>query len=254
MSCSIYFLIHHILCRSRCFPPLLYNSPTVQQRLVTQPFTLNTKLTFLIMPSHTAASALIKFFEFDGAPWNWPAWQERTGIYHGLFPEDDSHLPKGWTRKNAVDVQSYFRAYHVLPNEERKLSFSANAKGASLYPGREFWNAFISKRWDSWNIHTAVIEELKESDIHPLDILVAEDIDAPWPSADSYLPMILDSLALKLFGEEAFPNKTLIMRPQMRDAFRAIPQRSWNTIRTQVHNMKKSPTEIEAVALAAFKG
>jgi len=207
------------------------------------------------MPSHTAASALIKLFSFDGAPWNWPAWQERTGIYHGLFPEDDSHLPKGWTRKNAVDVQSYFRAYQLLQTEEKKLAFSSNTKIASAYPGREFWNGFISKRWDSWNIHTAVIEELKELGIHPLDILISENnIDAPWPSSEMYLPIILDSLALKLFGEEAFPNGTLILGPAMREAFRAIPQRSWNTIRTQVQNMKKSPTEIEAAALAAFKG
>jgi hypothetical protein len=207
------------------------------------------------MPSHTAASAMIKLFSFDGAPWQWPAWQERTGIYHGLFPDDDSHLPKGWTRKNAIDVQSYFRAYQLLPTEEKKLAFSGNIKTASAYPGREFWNGFISKRWDSWNIHTAVIEELKELQIHPLDILITENnLEAPWPSAEMYLPMILDSLALKLFGEEAFPKTSPILRPAMRDALRAIPQRSWNTIRTQVNNMKKSPTEIEAAAQAAFKG
>jgi hypothetical protein len=205
------------------------------------------------MPSHTAASALIKLFSYDGAPWQWPAWQERTGVYHGLFPVDDSHLPKGWTRQNAVDVQSYFRAYQLLPTEEKKLAFSGNTK-ASAYPGREFWNSFISKRWDSWNIHTAVIEELKESHIHPLDVIISEnDLGAPWPQADMYLPMIIDSLALKLFGEEAFPSN-LILRPAMRDAFRAIPQRSWNTIRTQVKNMLKTPAAIEAAALAAFKG
>lgn len=207
------------------------------------------------MPSHTVASSLIKLFSLDGAPWQWPAWQERTGIYHGLFPDDDSHLPKGWTRKNAIDVQSYFRAYQLLPTEDKKIAFAANAKGASSYPGREFWNSFVSRRWDSWNIHTAVIEELKEFDIHPLDILIAENnIDAPWPAAEMYLPMILDSLALKLFGEEAFTGRALVLGPVLRESFRGIPQRSWNTIRTQVQSMKKSPSDIEASALAAFKG
>lgn len=207
------------------------------------------------MPSHTAASALIKLYSFDGAPWQWPAWKERTGIFHGLFPEDDSHLPKGWTRKNAIDVQSYFRAYHLLPTEEKKHEFSSNAKGASAYPGREFWNSFISRRWSTWNVHTAVIEELKDSGIHPLDILISENnVGAPWPAADTYLPIILDSLALKLFGEEAFPQRNLILRPALREAFRSIPQRSWNTIRIQVQSMKKSPIEIETAALAAFKG
>ena len=207
------------------------------------------------MPSQTAASALVKLYSFNGAPWQWPIWQERTGIYHGLFPQDDSHLPKGWTRKNAVDVQSYFRAYQLLPNEEKKLTFSSKTKGSSEYPGRDFWNGFIAKKWDSWNIHTAIIAELKEFDIHPLDILISENnIDAPWPSADMYLPIILDSLALKLFGEEAFTNRTLILGPALQEAFRAIPQRSWNTIRTQVQSMKRSLMEIEATALAAFKG
>lgn len=207
------------------------------------------------MPSHTAASALIKIFSFDGAPWQWPTWQERTGILHGLFPDDDSKLPKGWTRRDAVDVQSYFRAYQLQPSEDKKLAFAVNAKGASAYPGREFWNSFILRKWDSWRIHTAVIEELKEWDIHPLDILISEnDIDAPWPVADNYLPIIIDSLALKLFGEEAFPNGKLVLKPTLRDAFRIIPQRSWNTIRTQVNNMKNRPAEIEETARAAFKG
>lgn len=207
------------------------------------------------MPSHPPSSALIKLFSFNGAPWQWPAWQERTRIYHGLFPEDDANLPIGWTRKNAVDVESYFRAYHLQPTEEKKLQFSSNTKGSSAYPGREFWNNFISKRWDSWNVHTVVIEELKDFGIHPLDILISENNpDAPWPAADTYLPIILDSLALKLFGEEAFPNGNIILRPTLREAFRSIPQRSWNTIRIQVTNMKKSPIEIETAALAAFKG
>ena len=207
------------------------------------------------MPSHTAASALIKLYSFDGAPWQWPAWQERTGIFHGLFPDDDSKLPKGWTRRDAIDVQSYFRAYHLLPSEDKKLAFAVKAKGASAYPGREFWNSFILRKWDAWNIHTAVIEELREWGIHPLDILISENnIDAPWPAADSYLPIIIDSLALKLFGEEAFPNGKLVLRPALREAFRIIPQRSWNTIRIQVNSMKNRPAEIEEAALAAFKG
>ena len=138
------------------------------------------------MPSQTAASALVKLYSFNGAIWQWPVWQEHTGIYHGLFPQDNSHLLKGWTCKNAVDIQLYFRAYQLLPNKEKKLTFSTKTKGSSEYPGHDFWKGFIAKKWDSWNIHTAIIAKLK-------------DIDAPWPSADMYLPIILDSLALRLF-------------------------------------------------------
>jgi hypothetical protein len=130
-----------------------------------------------------------------------------------------------------------------------------NVKGASAYPGHEFWNNFILRKWDSWGVHTIIIEELKEWDIHPLDILISENnIDVPWPASDNYLPMILNSLLLKLFGEEAFPNGSLILRPALWEAFRIIAQRSWNTIRIQVNKMKNRPIEIEAMALAAFKG
>ncbi|KAF8220211.1 hypothetical protein L208DRAFT_1186029, partial [Tricholoma matsutake] len=178
-----------------------------------------------------------------------------TGILHGLFPEDDYKLPQGWTHKDAVDVQSYFRVYQLLSNKGEKLNFSTNLKGNSTYLGHEFWNCFIGRKWDSWNVHTTILAELKEWDIHPLDILILENnINVPWPNADNYLPIILNSLAIKLFGEEAFPNNSLILRPVLQEAFWGIPQRSWNMICTQVVNMKTCPNKIGAIALAAFKG
>jgi hypothetical protein len=53
-----------------------------------------------------AASALIKLFFLDGYPWSWPTWQKITGVYHGVFPTEDSLLPKGWTRQDALDIKS----------------------------------------------------------------------------------------------------------------------------------------------------
>lgn len=207
------------------------------------------------MPSHTAPSALMRLHSNDGAPWKWPTWQERTLILDGLFPEDDSKLPKGFTRQNALDVQSYFRNYHQIPSEDKKIAFAVNAKGASSFPGREFWNSFVFKNWNSWGIHAAVVEELKDMDIHPLDILIRENaLDAPWPVSDNYLPMILDSLALKLFGEEAFPQGSTVLGPSLRESVRIIAQRSWNTLRVQVNSLRNRPQEIEAAALAVFKG
>lgn len=207
------------------------------------------------MPSHTAASALVKLYSLNGAPWQWEIWQDRTKVRHGLFPEDDKKLPRGWTRRNAVDVRSYFLAYQRLSSEEKKITFSTNSKGVSEYPGREFWNAWVSRQWNAWSVHSAVVEELKESDVHPLNILVREqDLSAPWPPADTYLPLVLDGLALRLFGDEAFSKGSAILSTELRKCLQIIAQRSWNTIRIQVGVMKNRPAEIEAAALAAFQG
>jgi TATA-binding protein-associated factor len=64
----------------------------------------------------------------SGVLWNWNHWQELTGITHGLFPDDDRHLPAGWTRVNALDVKSYFTEYNALATEELKMKFSKSCK------------------------------------------------------------------------------------------------------------------------------
>lgn len=159
------------------------------------------------MPSHTVASALIKLFELNGAPWEWPTWQERTGIKHGLFPADDGHLPPGWTRKDATDVHSYFRAYIELGSEAKKIQFATKSRGNSSHPGRDAWNSFVARQWPRWGVHDAIVGELKDSDVHPMMIVIREDnINGQWPNADYYVPKILDSLGMRLFGEDAFPD------------------------------------------------
>lgn len=207
------------------------------------------------MPSHTAASALIKLFSLNGAPWCWTAWQDITGIKYGLFPEEDQHLPPGWTRQNAIDVKSYFTAYMRQPTEEQKIAFAVNSKGVSSFPGREFWNAFVLRTWNSWGVHSIVADELRQHDIHPLNILIREnDIHAAWPTADMYIPVILDSVALRIFGEEAFPEGVEVLTTELRKCLQIICQRSWSSIRQQVGVMKSRHHEIEATALASFEG
>ena len=104
-------------------------------------------------------------------------------------------------------------------------------------------------------MHNLIVEELREWDVHPLSILVREkDVNAPWPTADSYLPMVLDTLALKLFGEEAFPDGASVLTTDLRKCLQIFVQRSWNTLRGQVSGMKNRRNEIEASARAAFQG
>ncbi|KAF8871323.1 P-loop containing nucleoside triphosphate hydrolase protein [Infundibulicybe gibba] len=207
------------------------------------------------MPSHTAASALITLYYPGGHPWDWPVWQELTGVRHGLFPPVDSDLPKNWTREDANDIESYFRQYRVLAKEEEKIKFATARRGGSSHPGRQKWTAFVGKSWAKWGLHTKIVEGLRSHSIHPIQILLGEGSSnlEPWPNADQYVPMAIDTIGLALFGEEAFAGAPLLPL-QHRKPLAAIVQRSWSRIREQVRKDKGRLQEIEQAALAAFKG
>ena len=80
------------------------------------------------MPTHTAASALIKLFCTDGAPWSFSQWQAITGVTHGLMPLKDEHLPKGLTRSDIINIASYFAQYAAKPSEDDKIKFASKEK------------------------------------------------------------------------------------------------------------------------------
>lgn len=207
------------------------------------------------MPSHTSASALIKLFFLDEAPWKWPAWQERTGISRGLFPDNDKKLPPGWSRKDAVDVRSYFTAYNQISSEGEKIKFATRTKGNSSYPGRAVWNVFVARNYARWGIHNLIVEELKEWDIHPMTILIRDNnCGGQWPNADFYIPKIIDGLGLKLFGYEAFPDGIEVLTTDLRKCLQIFVQRSWNTLRVQVSGLRNRQSEVEIAALSSFRG
>ncbi|KAF9442094.1 P-loop containing nucleoside triphosphate hydrolase protein [Macrolepiota fuliginosa MF-IS2] len=204
------------------------------------------------MPSHTPASALIKLFFIGGAPWKWPAWQDRTGVRYGLFPSDDEKLPPGITRKDAADIASYFRAYRKEKTEDDKIAFATKTRGSAAYPGRAKWNAFVSRNWSRWGVHGLIVAELKEWDIHPQDIVIREKMTG-WPSADAYTAVILDTLGMKLFGEDAFYANSTSLPTDLRLLLRIFVQRSWTHIRVHVSNLKNRSEVIENAAREAFK-
>ncbi|KXN85122.1 Chromodomain-helicase-DNA-binding protein 1-like protein [Leucoagaricus sp. SymC.cos] len=173
------------------------------------------------MPSHTAASALIKFyFVNDGAPWNWPVWQH-------------------FTRKDADDIASYFRAYNECQSEEEKFKFSTKTCGEAKYPGRTAWNSWVAKRWGSWGVHGLIVKELRELEMHPQDILIRENNpNLDWPNADIWLPQALEPIALSLFGEDAFLPGTDNLHTNTRN---------------QMTTLKKKALIIEQDAIAAFQ-
>jgi TATA-binding protein-associated factor len=204
------------------------------------------------MPSHTAASALIKLFHLGGHPWHWAIWQDLTGIKHGLFPDDDRHLPTGWTRNDADDIKSYFRQYEQKPTEDMKIKFAVNSKDSSV-PGRRKWNDFICKAWPKWNVHAKIVEGLRKHGVHPVAVLEQQGSLDGWPSAETYVPIALDAIAMLLFGAEAFDDSD-ILPYQLRKSLTILVQRSWARIRLQVIKDKAKLPLIEAAALSQFKG
>ncbi|KAF5345577.1 hypothetical protein D9756_011032 [Leucocoprinus leucothites] len=202
------------------------------------------------MPSHTVGCALMRLYALDGAPWKWPTWQERTKIYHGLFPGNDKDLPSGWTRQNAQDVQSFFQDYWAQPSEEKKHQYQAK----TTHPGKGVWNEFMKRNWKRWNIHDAVVEELKEWDVHPTAILIREHNGevSQWPHADSYSAIILNSLGYKLFGEEAFIPQSDTLPLSIRRNLSIFVQRSWDSIRKSVNKLKTNAANVEKDARASF--
>jgi TATA-binding protein-associated factor len=220
------------------------------------------------MPSHTAASALISLYAIDEAPWKWPQWQAITGIHHGPFPEKDELLPRGWTRQDADDIQSYFKQYSEIDGEERKIKF-ARGHGGSAVPGRTKWNAYIRKSWEAWKIHNLIVTGLRQEDIHPFQITARESDDryvhhsrslprstsddgcSSWPNADLYIPLALDPVGDAIFGQEAFGDSSRLPA-KLRRPLTVIIQRSWARLRVKSKADEKRLVAMEEQATTAF--
>lgn len=147
----------------------------------------------------------LTFFFIGRAPWKWSAWKDYTGICHGLFLPDDAQLPPGLTCKDILDIASYFCTYKREKTEDDKIAFATKTRGNTTHPGHAKWNVFISWNWSCWVIHGLIIAELKDWDIHLQDIF-AQERGTAWPNADTYIPMVLDTLGMKLFGNDTFSN------------------------------------------------
>jgi len=189
------------------------------------------------MPSHTAASALIKLFYVEDAvhPWDWSVWQDLTNIHHSLFPANNKHLPTGWSREDANDILPYFRMYEAQPTEQAKIKFATSTHGGVAPPGRRKWSAFITKSWEKWEIHPIIVEALNDHNINPVTLLNVQggDLETAWPSADIYLPLAVDTVGVALFGLEAFGDAPLLTQ-DIRKSLTIMMQRSWSRMRKQI--------------------
>ena len=203
------------------------------------------------MPSHIAAEVLIQLHAFGGLPWVYPVWQELTGMRHGLFPHDDQDLPKGWTRNDARDIQSFFHQYNQIPPKETTAHQQFASGKNDIIPGWKKWAQFVQNHWKSWGI-----------EIHPLTIINSNGIpihidgvfnNAAWPHSDLYITAAIDTIAMSIFGPEAFGDADILPSP-LRLPVKLIIQRSWGRIRDQLRSDMNRLDEMEKSVMKAFDG
>ncbi|KAF5309269.1 hypothetical protein D9611_015099 [Ephemerocybe angulata] len=186
------------------------------------------------MPTHTAHSALVKFwFALEGAPWGYPTWQDITGLEAGIFPEDSSHRPRGWSEQDVAHIKSYFEEYKAKRTEDEKIKFAGLTRkvGKDVVPGRALWRTFVTENYSrSWNIHGRISKVLNDVRIHPMQLMSSLGDFDEYPGAISYLPMALDHIALALFGQESFDKSGHLQR-ELRDPTLILAQRTWEHLR-----------------------
>lgn len=204
------------------------------------------------MPSHTIQSVLVKLHSAGGAPWQWETWKEITSIRNGIFPSDDTLLPKGLTRKDVTDIRSYFAQYDAQPSEDAKIKFASGK--ATQIPGRTKWRDWITSGWRLWNIHSKISDVLTTEELHPLMIMANNSEDSSsWPQGELYIPLVVDAVALNLFGDESLdPSGRL--KAQYRPLVQHIVQRTWINISKQTKRNKGRLETLEAAATKAFEG
>ena len=208
------------------------------------------------MSTHTVASALIKlYYAVPGAPWIYSAWQDITGVRHGLFPAEDDKLPHGWTRQMTEDISSYFSQYSQKRTEDEKIKFAAarKKKGDDPVVGRALFCDWVTSRYSIWKVHSLVTQALNNAQLHPLQIMNSNNDISNFPCSTTYLPLALDQIAAVLFGPESLAASGHLLLP-LREATLVLLQRTWENCRKQVTRSRNRLAPSEKNALEAFEG
>jgi len=205
------------------------------------------------MPTPFIHFILTKLF-FLGAPWNWPVWQAITGVEHGLFPSDDSQLPKPWDRQTANEISAYFDRFDAAATDDAKLQL-ANSRNNNI-PGLLKWRSWVSSNYTkTWGIQSTIVRVLEERNVHPLRIMLAEDPPQlnVWPDAETYTAVVIDAVGYALFGPEAL-NAHGLLRQNLRGPTKVLVQRTWLNLRASITRSRNRLEKLDAKATSAFKG
>lgn len=194
------------------------------------------------------------YFCDDGAPWTFPTWQALVSVNHGLFPDDDSQLPKGWTRRDAQFIQSYLNQYSKMKSQDHKIRFAAARKNASEVPGRDLWREFITNCWKNKQIHAKVTTILTEEGLHPVQLALASKGGSleKLPHSVDYVGEAVDPVGKLLFGFECLDRDGHRMDMNLRSATRGLIYRTWLNIKNQVLRSKSRIVQLEQDATLAF--
>lgn len=214
------------------------------------------------MPSHTIPGAMLNLFlasDPPGAPFNLLRWQEIT-CWKGdeLFPEDPRLLPDGWTQDTVRDLKSFFEEYKNKRSEDERQKFiSRRKKGPSdPYPGRAVWNSFISSHWSAiWHMNSRITAVFTERNLHPLQIMVANNNLDVLPSSDSWIPLVIDDVARELFGTgDGVTDASGRLLNDLREPTKQICQRVWTSAVSLIKGKKKRLVTLQSKAEAEMKG
>jgi len=202
-----------------------------------------------IMPSPPNSYALITLWNYDSTPWNWPAWQQLTSIPHGLFPDNDALLPHGLTRKDGVEIKSYFAHFLAKPKEKH---LRLHNEKSGVIPGCDKWKMWVAATWRQWKLHLLVVNTFNENNINPNQIYRVSKL-TNWPDAQSYITTVLDTLGSSLFGEELLDEIGHLCNP-LRQSINVIAQSSWNLMWVQHTRAQKELDSVKHAAMTAFQG
>lgn len=188
-------------------------------------------------------------------PWDLPEWQAITGIKHGLFPDDDALLPKGWTRETANFIESYFDQFDKKPTEEAKASFSSARKNASQVPGRQLWRDFVTKKWKTWGLHAKIAGVLATESLHPLTLALSSKSQSieKLPRSADYIHTAVDPVGRVIFGAEALDQHGRV-KMELRRSLHALIYRTWLNLKNQVVRSKDRIAVLEKNTKDALEG
>ncbi|RXW14189.1 hypothetical protein EST38_g11666 [Candolleomyces aberdarensis] len=206
------------------------------------------------MPTPTPATTLARIWgTADGAPWNYPAWQSRTGVFGGFHESESTLLPPEFSREQVENILKYLRHLNSIQHEEDRNKF---ARGLSsdddIWPGRLLWNNWIKKMMSGqWRVHQTIAEVLSSMSIHPSQIMVDERDFTRKPSGETYIPMALDKIGQVLFGPDALTTSGLL-KTKLRHLLGLIVTRTWeNASRTSLARASRYPI-VKGNAIALF--
>lgn len=203
------------------------------------------------MPTIRLRDAFIRLYGQNGFPWHYPVWQDITGITDGLFPVDDAKLPRGISRSDAQDIESYFSRFLALNSISEQIEFSQGSL-KEVVPGRNKWRDWFAKAEKRWRLHDRILKVLQDENADPRMNCVSNGKFVGWPALEQYSALLVDPVALGLFGKEAFEGKTLLPYP-LRACVVPIIARSWDLLRRVFERDRTDMDKLESTAKSDYQ-